>query len=205
MPSLRTSHRTVRGKKGLILEFLIQVCLLRFVEKCCTKLFFHIVALVVGATICNSDKFRNLSWLLANLSRLESKHYFCPVRSCSVGLHLHCSLTASTSCNSSTHWQIPELAKIFVEGDLGGPQHQHCQQQWRIRILVILARCVTLEWNTPEPLTSELRPLGETQTLGAPLSVLLFIMRIKRAKKRFPDEPAKIKCSQAHSECGQRF
>jgi hypothetical protein len=32
-----------------------------------------------------------------------------------VGLHLHCSLTASTSCNSSKHWQIPELAKAFVE------------------------------------------------------------------------------------------
>jgi hypothetical protein len=45
--------------------------------------------------------------------RVESKHSSCPVRSCSFGLHLHCSLTATSSCNSSTHWQIPELAPVI--------------------------------------------------------------------------------------------
>ena len=37
----------------------------------------------------------------SQILRVEGKHYFCPFRSCSVGLHLHCSLTVSSPCNYS--------------------------------------------------------------------------------------------------------
>ena len=49
-------------------------------------------------------------WSCLRSRQVESKHYFCPPHSCSVGLHLYWSLTVSSSCNSSTNWQIPELA-----------------------------------------------------------------------------------------------
>ncbi len=49
-----------------------------------------------------SPLIKSLKLTSSQVPRVESKYCVCPVRSCSVGSHLHCSLTASSSCNSST-------------------------------------------------------------------------------------------------------